>query len=100
MATIESAWLSGRELLVRELGERVRVLRTRLEGGTGATPMPAGLVVFLERRLAHMQEGLAMVGRSSGMITQSVRHGLDRMLAALVGTLRHAEAALDEGRVT
>jgi hypothetical protein len=93
--TQEHIWLSGREMLVREIGGRVRTVRAGMarEGSLGA--FRAGLIVFLERRLDHLREGLAALRQSTHPVAESKRQSLDRMVSAVAGTLRHVEVDLD-----
>ena len=92
----EYPWLSGRELLVREISGRVEVVRTLVERHRTALGLKAGLVVFLERRLIHLREALAALRQLPNPPSEVRRQTVDRMVSAVVGTLRHAEVDLEE----
>lgn len=97
MVTQESAWLNGRELLVKELADRVAAMRSGLERLNVSASFKTGLLVFLERRLEHLREALDALRHLPHSSSAGLRQTLDRMVSAVAGTLRHAEIDGDEG---
>jgi hypothetical protein len=91
MMSQEYAWLTGRELLINEIEIRVEAMRAEAEQARG---LRAGLLVFLERRLVRVKSVLGTLRNLSGAISESRRQTVDRMVSAIIGTLRHAESTL------
>jgi hypothetical protein len=92
----QHTWLSGRAMLMSEIAARVRALRVVIDRRGEANGFRTGLVLFLERRLDHLREVLAVVQDSPSAAAQ--RQSLDRMIAAIVGTLRHVELEISVDR--
>jgi hypothetical protein len=91
MMSQEYAWLTGRELLISEIEIRVEAMRMEAEKTRG---FRAGLLVFLERRLIRVKSALATLRRVPGARSEGRRQTIDRMVSAIIGTLRHAEITL------
>lgn len=91
MMSQESAWLNGRELLISEIEIRVEAMRSEAEKTRG---FRAGFLVFLERRLTRAKSALATLRHLPSAVSESRRHTVDRMVSAIIGTLRHAEITL------
>jgi|GEM_PF-803125 hypothetical protein len=93
MMSPEYAWLTGRELLIGELEVRIEAMRARAEAGT-VRGFRAGLLVFLDRRLNRVRSALATLRHLPGAFSDGRRQTVDRMVSAIIGTLRHAEISL------
>ncbi|HEY7028157.1 MAG TPA: hypothetical protein VH438_11150 [Gemmatimonadales bacterium] len=93
MMSPEYAWLTGRELLIGELEVRIEAMRARAEAGT-VRGFRAGLLVFLDRRLNRVRSALATLRHLPGAFSDGRRQTVDRMVSAIIGTLRHAEITL------
>ena len=91
MMSQESAWLNGRELLISEIELRVEAMRSEAEKTRG---FRAGLIVFLERRLTRAKSALTTLRHLPSAVSEGRRHTVDRMVSAIIGTLRHAEITL------
>jgi hypothetical protein len=91
MMSQEFAWLSGRELLISEIEIRVEAMRTEAEKARG---FRAGLLVFLDRRLTRVKSALATLRHLPNALSEGRRQTIDRMVSAIIGTLRHAEITL------
>jgi hypothetical protein len=89
----EYAWLTGRELLIGELEVRIEAMRARAEAGT-VRGFRAGLLIFLDRRLNRVRSALATLRHLPGAFSDGRRQTVDRMVSAIIGTLRHAEITL------
>ena len=95
----QHTWLNGRVLLMGEIGGRVQALRSAIDRRGVSQGFRAGLVLFLERRLEHLGEVIVAL-QASPHSDPARQQSLDRMLAAVVGTLRHVELeiSIDMGR--
>jgi hypothetical protein len=91
MMSQEYAWLSGRELLISEIEIRVEAMRIEAEKARG---FRAGLLVFLDRRLTRVKSALGTLRHLPGALSEGRRQTIDRMVSAIIGTLRHAEITL------
>ena len=91
MMSQEFAWLTGRELLINEIEIRVEAMREEAEKARG---FRAGLLVFLERRLTRVKSVLGTLRNLPGAVSDGRRQTVDRMVSAIIGTLRHAEYTL------
>jgi hypothetical protein len=91
MMSQEYAWLTGRELLISEIEVRVEAMRTEAAKAPG---FRAGLLVFLERRLARVKSVLGTLRHLPSAVSEGRRQTVDRMVSAIIGTLRHAEFSL------
>lgn len=87
----ENAWLTGRELLINEIEIRVEAIRSEAEKARG---FRAGVLVFLERRLTRAKSALATLRHLPSALSEGRRQTVDRMVSAIIGTLRHAEITL------
>jgi hypothetical protein len=91
MMSQENAWLTGRELLISEIEIRVEAMRSEAEKTRG---FRAGFLVFLERRLTRAKSALATLRHLPSALSEGRRQTVDRMVSAIIGTLRHAEITL------
>lgn len=91
MMSQENAWLTGRELLINEIEIRVEAIRSEAEKTRG---FRAGVLVFLERRLTRAKSALATLRHLPSALSEGRRQTVDRMVSAIIGTLRHAEITL------
>ncbi len=91
MMSQENAWLTGRELLISEIEIRVEAMRSEAEKTRG---FRAGVLVFLERRLTRAKSALATLRHLPSALSEGRRQTVDRMVSAIIGTLRHAEITL------
>jgi hypothetical protein len=91
MMSQENAWLNGRELLISEIEIRVEAMRSEAEKTRG---FRAGLLVFLERRLTRAKSALTTLRHLPSALSEGRRQTVDRMVSAIIGTLRHAEITL------
>jgi hypothetical protein len=91
MMSQENAWLTGRELLISEIEIRVEAMRSEAEKTRG---FRAELLVFLERRLTRAKSALATLRHLPSAVSEGRRQTVDRMVSAIIGTLRHAEITL------
>jgi hypothetical protein len=94
MLTNDYSWLTGRELLLNELGTRLAEIRDRLTTDRSAQALSIGLVVYMECRMARMKDALAALPSLSYPASEVGQQLLDRMVSALVTTLLHAESSL------
>ncbi len=91
MMSQEYVWLTGRELLISEIEIRVEAMRKEAEEARG---LRAGVLVFLERRLARVKSVLGTLRNLPSAVSDGRRQTVDRMVSAIIGTLRHAEFTL------
>jgi len=92
VAINEWAWLDGRELLVREIESRMEELRNSILETRAERGLNAGLLVYLERRLARMQGALGELSDIPATACHDLRQTLDRMVSGAAATLWHAES--------
>jgi hypothetical protein len=95
MPTSDHSWLTGRELLLDEIGSRLAEIRDRLSAERSVQALSAGLVVYMERRMSRVKEALAALPTLTYPASEGGHQLLDRMVSSLVTTLLHAEADLE-----
>lgn len=91
MMTEEYAWLTGRELLMTEVDRRIQAVRNTMSRDQPVLAFRAGLMIYLERRLDRLREMLLALRQSVHPISDGRRQTVDRMVSAVVETLRNAE---------
>lgn len=86
-------WLIGRELLLCELDRRIDAVRCSKAHDETTLAFNKGLVIYLERRIDRIRDAMLALGESLNPMSEGRRQTIDRMIASMIETLRHAEMA-------
>ncbi|HKV72917.1 MAG TPA: hypothetical protein VJN95_00240 [Gemmatimonadales bacterium] len=84
-------WFIGRVQLLREIDRRIDAVRRSVSHDQPTLAFRKGLVIYLERRIDRVRDALVALGDSLNPVSEGRRQTIDRMIASMIETLRHAE---------